>query len=107
VTSHEKRQYLFDNPRNTGLLVRGLLLVCAILVALDILLHRHVSHPWENLFGFYALFGFVACVLLVLLAKEMRKLVMRDADYYDELPGAHVRERTEQAEGGDRGRDRV
>jgi len=32
--------------------------------------------------GFYALYGFVACVLLVLLAKEMRKLVMRNEDYY-------------------------
>jgi hypothetical protein len=35
------------------------------------------------LFGFYALYGFVACVLLVLLAAEMRKLVMRDEDYYE------------------------
>jgi hypothetical protein len=43
-----------------------------------------VSHPWEGFFGFYALYGFVACVLLVLLAKEMRKLVMRDEDYYEQ-----------------------
>jgi len=33
--------------------------------------------------GFYSLYGFVACVILVLLAKEMRKLVMRDEDYYE------------------------
>jgi len=41
-------------------------------------------HAWEALPGFYALFGFVACVVLVLIAKEMRKVLMRDEDYYDD-----------------------
>ncbi len=45
--------------------------------------HRHVTHPWENLWGFYALFGFIACSVLVLAAKEMRKVVMRKEDYYE------------------------
>jgi len=40
-------------------------------------------HPFEALWGFYAIYGFVACVVLVLLAKEMRKILMRDEDYYD------------------------
>ena len=35
------------------------------------------------MWGFYAGYGFVACVLLVLIAKEMRKLLMRREDYYD------------------------
>jgi hypothetical protein len=42
-----------------------------------------VSHSWENLPAFYAVYGFVACVLLVLIAKEMRKVIMRKEDYYD------------------------
>jgi hypothetical protein len=33
--------------------------------------------------GFYAFYGFVACVLLVLIAKQMRKVLMRKEDYYD------------------------
>ena len=49
---------------------------------LDFLVHRHVEHPWEGLFGFYAFYGFVACVVLVLIAKEMRKILMRKDDYY-------------------------
>ena len=57
-----------------------------ILAGLDLVLHRHVSHPWEVMFGFYAVYGFVACVLLVLLAKEMRKLLIRKENYYDEAP---------------------
>lgn len=76
------RRFLFDDPGNTRILVRGLVLACALLAVVDMVLHRHVDHPWESLFGFYALYGFTACVLLVLLAKEMRKLVMRPEDYY-------------------------
>lgn len=77
------KRHLFDDPRNVRQVVRGLVAACVVLVGLDALLHRHVSHPLEGLFGFYALYGFVACVLLVLLAKEMRKLLMRQEDYYD------------------------
>jgi hypothetical protein len=83
MSSPQQKQYLFDKPRNVNRLLRGFYLVCAILLILDIVLHRHVIHSWENIPGFYAIFGFVACVLLVLIAKEMRKVVMRKEDYYD------------------------
>ena len=78
-----KQNHLFDNPRNVRLLVRSLVACCVILFGLDFILHRHVDHPWESLPGFYAIYGFVACVILVMLARELRKLVMRDEDYYD------------------------
>jgi hypothetical protein len=81
--SGDGRRHLFDEPRNVRRVVRGLMWTCGLLVALELFVHRHLSHPWEALFGFYALYGFVACVLLVLLAAEMRKLVMRDEDYYE------------------------
>ena len=84
MSSDNTKRYLFDNPRNVRLVVRGLIAVCVILVGLDLVLHRHVAHPWEGVFAFYAVYGFVACVLLVLLAKEMRKLLMRDEDYYEQ-----------------------
>jgi len=74
------KRYLFDNPRNVRLVVRGLSAICVLLVGIELVVHRHLAHEWESLFGFYALYGFVACVLLVLLAAEMRKLVMRDED---------------------------
>ncbi|MEH6627644.1 MAG: hypothetical protein V7739_14465 [Motiliproteus sp.] len=78
------KSYLFDDPAKVRLLVRSLVVVCVLLFGLDLLLHRHVEHPWEALPGFYSLYGFVACVVLVLLAKELRKLVMRKADYYQQ-----------------------
>ncbi|MBY6016215.1 hypothetical protein KUW04_00190 [Halomonas denitrificans] len=61
--------------------------ICAALLALDFVVHRHTEHPWETLLGFYPLYGFVGCVVLVLLAKVMRKVVMRPEDYYDRLEG--------------------
>jgi hypothetical protein len=82
-----KKQHLFDNPRNVRLLVRGLVICCVILFGLDFVLHRHVEHPWESFPGFYAIYGFIACVILVLIARELRKLVMRDEDYYDREEG--------------------
>jgi hypothetical protein len=82
-----KKQHLFDNPRNVRLVVRILVTCCAILFGLDFVVHRHVEHPWESFPGFYAIYGFVACVILVMLARELRKVVMRDEDYYDQAEG--------------------
>jgi hypothetical protein len=53
------------------------------LVLLDFVVHRHVAHPWERFFGFHAFYGFVACWTLVVVAKLMRKFLMRGEDYYD------------------------
>lgn len=79
----QEKQYLFDKPENVNRLLRGFYIICGILLLLDFVLHRHISHSWEHLPGFYAVYGFVACVLLVLIAKEMRKVLMRKEDYYD------------------------
>ncbi len=76
------KSHLFDNPKNVTRVIRGLLLLCLVLVVLDAVIHRHTAHPWEKVFAFYPMYGFVACVTLVLLAKGLRKLVMRSDDYY-------------------------
>ena len=86
--SGERTAHIFDDPRNVKRVIGGLVVLCVVLIALDLVLHRHPSFspgsfPAEGWFGFYAIYGFVACVLLVLIAKEMRKLLMRGEDYYD------------------------
>lgn len=78
-----EKQHIWDDPRNVKRLLKVFYVICAGLVLTDIVHHRHVIHTWENLWGFYAIFGFVACVALVLIAKEMRKVLMRGEDYYD------------------------
>ncbi|MGD8783197.1 MAG: hypothetical protein PVF28_05420 [Thioalkalispiraceae bacterium] len=79
----DEKTYLFDNPKNVSRLLLGFYIICAVLFVLDFIVHRHSVHPWEGFPAFYAIYGFVACVLLVLIAKEMRKLIMRKEDYYD------------------------
>lgn len=78
------KSHVFDNRRNVKRAIYVLVVICAVNLGLDLVIHRHADHPWEHLFGFYAVYGFVACVILVLFAKQMRKVLMRKEDYYDE-----------------------
>jgi hypothetical protein len=80
----KERQHIFDNPRNIKRLLRVFFTLCAVLLLLDVVHHRHMIHAWEQLWGFYGIFGFVACVALVLISKELRKVLMRPEDYYDD-----------------------
>lgn len=80
----DEKSHLFDKARNVRWLLRTLYILCVLLLGLDFVVHRHVEHPLESWWGFYSGYGFVACVLLVLIAKEMRKAVMRSEDYYDD-----------------------
>ncbi len=73
-----------DQPESIRKLLYLLAAICALLFMADFVVDRHVVHPWEALTGFFAVFGFAACVVLVLLAKEMRKTVMRREDYYED-----------------------
>lgn len=77
------RTYWLDNPRNVDRLVYGLYCTCAVLVLFDMFSERHGPFAVEHVFGFYAIFGLVACLGLVLAAKELRKFIMRPENYYD------------------------
>lgn len=81
---HEEKTHLFDKPENVQRLLRGFYALCILLVIADFVFHRHIGFGWEEIPAFYALYGFVACVVLVVIAKEMRKVIMRKEDYYDE-----------------------
>lgn len=78
-----KKKYLFDNPKNVKRFLYFLYASCALLFVLDFVLHRHAIHNWENLWGFYPIYGFISCVVLVLMATWMRTFLMRPEDYYD------------------------
>ncbi|MDP7569473.1 MAG: hypothetical protein QF677_06150 [Arenicellales bacterium] len=75
--------HIFDKPQNVRRVLWALVAVCIATIGADFVYHRHIVHPWEGVWGFYAIYGFVACVVLVLVAKELRKLLMRAEDYYD------------------------
>lgn len=68
-------------------LFRSLAIVCALLVALDILYqseHSHWHFEIEGYNGFHAIFGFLAYMAIVNTAKALRRFVKRDEDYYGE-----------------------
>lgn len=84
MDKQDQKTHIFDKPKNVKKLLNGFYVVCILLVVADFIIHRHTTMEWEKIPAFYALYGFVACVLLVVIAKKMRALVMRKEDYYDE-----------------------
>ncbi len=84
-TGHrDTKGYLFDNPKNVKRLLGGFYLSLLVLLAAELFLHKRPHFAWEAWPEFYAVYGFVACVVLVLAAKYiLRPLVKRREDYYD------------------------
>jgi hypothetical protein len=79
----DPKAYWLDDPNNVDRLVRGFYAVCAVLIAIDVFVPKHGPFAVEHWFGFYGWFGFIACVVLVLVAKQLRRVLMRPEDYYD------------------------
>ena len=88
--THEEQPRWLDRPENLRKLYRGLQIFCLLLLlggeATLYLAHQdpnaHHGFSFERWPGFYAGFGFLAYVLLVLISRELRKLLLRPEDYY-------------------------
>ncbi len=80
---HPDKQYYFDKPENIRKvkIVFGISIIALFLI--DFVIHRHIYISWEELPGFYAIYGFAAYVSLVAIAEILRKFVRRGVDYYD------------------------
>ena len=78
-----ERQRWLDDRRNVDKIVYALYAVCAVLLLIDPLVHKHGPFAIEHWWGFYGIYGFVGCVFLVLAAKVLRLIVMRPEDYYE------------------------
>lgn len=74
-----------DEPRNVTMLVYGLVAVGIALVLADFFYAKHPHFDFQRWFGFYAVFGFTVSVSLVLGAKQLRRILRRDEDYYEPL----------------------
>ncbi len=79
-----EKKYLFDNPKNVKILLGCFYASLVVLLLVEFLLHKHPHFGWEAWPEFFAVYGFVACVVLVIVAKYfLRPLVKRNEDYYD------------------------
>jgi len=80
---HDEKKYWLDDRRNVDRLVHWFYGVCTMLIVIDVFVPKHGPFALEHIFGFYGFYGFVACVTLVLVAKQLRRVLMRPEDYYD------------------------
>ena len=83
MSQPDKDSGLFDNPAVVTWILRVFYVLCVGLVIADFVVHRHIYNDLEKIPAFYALYGFVACVILVFVAKWLRTLLMRDENYYE------------------------
>lgn len=78
----------FYRPEVIQWILRVFYAICVVLVVVDFLVHRHIVSNIEKIPAFYAIYGFIACVILVLIATEMRKMLMREEHYYEKGEGS-------------------
>ena len=57
-----------------------------ILIVVDFIIPRHEIHFFgDKIPGFWSLFGFIACVLIIIVSKWIGHMgLMKDENYYDE-----------------------
>lgn len=74
---------MMSNTRRLKQIAYGAL---ALTVVIDFFIPR--DHPhffWDNIPGFSAVYGFVSCVLIIVVSKALGKLwLAKPEDYYDD-----------------------
>jgi hypothetical protein len=92
-------KYWLDEPRNVSLFLKVFFWLCGICLVADLIFflvsHKHhafvddsLAEGMEALPTFYGIYGFLACVALILVSKLMRgingkKILMREEDYWE------------------------
>lgn len=74
---------IFDDPKNGQRVLNALFISLVLLLIVDFFISKHTYFPWEGAPNFHAVYGFVACVFLVFVARGMRWFILREEDYYD------------------------
>ena len=83
MAPQDDRRWL-DDPAHVKLLWRGFLVVLALTVAAEFVIHLHPQFEIESVFGFAAWFGFAACAAMIAVAKALALLLKRPDTYYGE-----------------------
>ncbi len=78
-------QNLFDKPGTLKKILRIFFASLVVLVVIDLFVHKHPYFGFDGRHSFYGAYGFVACVLLVLVARFiLRPIVKRKEGHYDD-----------------------
>jgi hypothetical protein len=78
-----EKRYWLDESRNITKIFWGLVIFCLSLVVADVFYERHGYFAIEDFPGIYGLYGLISALSIVFLGIGLRRLVMRDEDYYD------------------------
>lgn len=73
-----------DNPANVKRLYRGFLVVLAVTVIAQLGVHMHPHFEIDGLFAFNAWYGFLTCLIMIVVAKGLALLLKRPDTYYDD-----------------------
>jgi predicted MFS family arabinose efflux permease len=77
-----KELTFMDSPKTQKRVRKYFFVSLGVLLLVDPFVSKHVHFSWEAVPAFYAVYGFIACVGLIFLAKLLRRLVQRKEDYY-------------------------
>lgn len=78
------QEHWLDNPKNVQKLWHGFLLTLALTVIIGVLVDLHPHFAIERWPGFYAIFGFLTCLVMIVVAKGLGLLLKRPDSYYDQ-----------------------
>jgi len=74
-----------ERPGNIRRLKVAFGIVLGLLAALDFSIHKHAYFHLENLPGFYVIYGFISCAMIVAVSKVLGKLLLlANEGYYDD-----------------------
>lgn len=79
----KKELKIFDKPENVRRLQLGFFAALVLVLIAESFVDMHGEFHVEHFYGFYAVYGFIAYVTLIFVAKFLRKILMRREDYYD------------------------
>ncbi|MGY9006609.1 MAG: hypothetical protein ACKVJQ_11085 [Alphaproteobacteria bacterium] len=83
MTDVKEEPSWYERKENVTRIYQGVWVICGLLALADFFYHKHIIFKVEGFPAFYGLYGFIGCVGLVLGAKQLRKILKRDEDYYD------------------------
>lgn len=82
-----KKMVLYiGNPANSDTLKKLGYICLALVFASDFFVHRdHAEYIWDKIPGWGAFYGFVSCVIIILVSKFLgHHGIMQREDYYDD-----------------------
>ena len=90
-SKHGGKKYWLDDKRNVAKVFYALIGIDALWLVADFIHHKHSEwsylegrlHEFDAWIAFFPAYGFVGAFLLVLAAKQMRRVLMRPEDYYE------------------------